>query len=242
MKKKTQAPAAIALGAGQVDTAPAKAPPATEGPSKLPEDLLGKAPERPPAVAKEVGKARVRLGASMNAAAVVSVFAGKEDEIEFSCLVRALSDGVREVWSGDMRQPEAMLYGQAHALQAIFMNLSRTAARSTHMDTKDRYLRMALKAQNQCRMTLETLATIKNPPVVFTRQANINNGGQQQVNNGVPAPAAAPPAASIQAGANGLLGVKLEQWMDAGAQGPAGGDDPHLETVVAVHGAAKRRR
>ena len=33
-------------------------------------------------------------------------------------------------------------------------------------------------------MTLETLATIKNPPAVYARQANINNGGQQQVNNG----------------------------------------------------------
>jgi hypothetical protein len=47
---------------------------------------------------------------------------------------------------------------------------------------------MALKAQNQCRMSLETLATIKKPPVVFARQANINNGGQQQVNNGAALP------------------------------------------------------
>jgi hypothetical protein len=46
-------------------------------------------------------------------------------------------------------------------------------------------MRMAMRAQNQCRMTLETLATIKNPPVVYAKQANINNGGQQQVNNGV---------------------------------------------------------
>lgn len=39
--------------------------------------------------------------------------------------------------------------------------------------------RMALKAQNQCRMTLETLATIENPPVVFARQANVTTGPQQ---------------------------------------------------------------
>jgi hypothetical protein len=45
------------------------------------------------------------------------------------------------------------------------------------------YLRLALKAQNQCRMTLETLATIKNPPAVFAKQANIAHG-PQQVNNG----------------------------------------------------------
>jgi len=48
-------------------------------------------------------------------------------------------------------------------------------------------------------MTLETLATIKNPPVVFARQANVNNGGQQ-VNNGAAADPA--PAQMAQAGAH----------------------------------------
>jgi hypothetical protein len=33
---------------------------------------------------------------------------------------------------------------------------------------------------------LDRLAAIKNPPAVFLWQANINNGGQQQVNNGAP--------------------------------------------------------
>jgi hypothetical protein len=44
-------------------------------------------------------------------------------------------------------------------------------------------MRVALKAQNQCRMTLETLATVTNPRVVYAKQANIANG-PQQVNNG----------------------------------------------------------
>jgi len=44
------------------------------------------------------------------------------------------------------------------------------------------HMRLALEAQNQCRMTLETLATIKNPPTVFARQANIAHR-PQQVNN-----------------------------------------------------------
>jgi len=53
-------------------------------------------------------------------------------------------------------------------------------------------------------MTLETLATIKNPPVVFARQANINNGGQQQVNNGtVPQEAVKP--------AQALMGARAEK-------------------------------
>jgi hypothetical protein len=46
-------------------------------------------------------------------------------------------------------------------------------------------MRMALKAQAQCRATLETLATIKNPSVVFARQANIAQGPQQANNKGM---------------------------------------------------------
>ena len=40
------------------------------------------------------------------------------------------------------------------------------------------YLRLALKAQSQCRATLETLAAIKNPPVIFAKQANVTTGPQ----------------------------------------------------------------
>ena len=46
------------------------------------------------------------------------------------------------------------------------------------------FLRLAFKAQAQCRQTLETLSTIKNPPVIFAKQANISNG-HQQINNGI---------------------------------------------------------
>jgi hypothetical protein len=45
-------------------------------------------------------------------------------------------------------------------------------------------MRLALKAQSQCRATLEALANIKNPPVVIARQANFA-AGPQQVNNSV---------------------------------------------------------
>jgi len=48
---------------------------------------------------------------------------------------------------------------------------------------------MALKAQGQCRTTLETLAAIKNPPVLFAKRANIAHG-PQHVNNGTPLTAA----------------------------------------------------
>ena len=89
--------------------------------------------------------------------------------------------------SGDMTRPEAMLINQATALQSLFTGLVEKALNQDHMPHLDGLMRMALRAQNQCRATLETLATIKSPPMIFAKQANINHGNQQ-VNNGIPAP------------------------------------------------------
>ena len=94
-------------------------------------------------------------------------------------------------------------------------------------------------------MTLETLATIKNPPVVFARQANINNGGQQQVNNAtVPAGETTTPAgahaANSSIGQTELLEASNGQRLDTRATGAASGADPHLEAVGAINRPAYR--
>jgi hypothetical protein len=62
------------------------------------------------------------------------------------------------------------------------MNFAWRALAQTYQANLEAFFGMGLKAQNQCRMTL---ATIKNPPVVYAPQANIRNGGQQQVNNSI---------------------------------------------------------
>ena len=78
---------------------------------------------------------------------------------------------------------------QATALQSLFARLTEKAFCEAHLPQFDGFMRMALRAQNQCRATLETLAALKNPPLVFAKQANIAHGNQQ-VNNGIPKPAA----------------------------------------------------
>jgi len=86
-----------------------------------------------------------------------------------------------------MSSVEAMLYGQAMTLQTMFTSLVRQAASETGLKQYQAKLTFALKAQAQCRSTLEALAEIKNPrPVSFVKQANIANG-PQQVNNGAAA-------------------------------------------------------
>ena len=104
--------------------------------------------------------------------------------------VMALSDvlveQVASVKNGDMHRPEAMLLSQAHTLDALFNSLAQKAFVQTHMPHYETFLRLAFKAQSQCRSTLQTLSDIKNPSVVYAKQANISNG-HQQINNGLPA-------------------------------------------------------
>ena len=109
-----------------------------------------------------------------------------ESQSDVSSLMSELFVQVGIVKSGDMGRPEAMLLAQAHTLDALFNNLARRAKNQQYLNQFETYLRLAFKAQSQCRATLETLAALKNPPVVFAKQANISNG-HQQINNGVPA-------------------------------------------------------
>ena len=92
---------------------------------------------------------------------------------------------------------------------------------------------MALRAQSQCRATLETLAAIKNPAVVFAKQANVTTE-PQQINNAV---AAASPAREIETGQTQLLGATVGERVDAGTAGATSGGDPVLEAVGTVNRA-----
>jgi hypothetical protein len=113
-----------------------------------------------------------------------------EPDIDINAILDKLSTQIDKVNAGDMKRPEAMLLMQAHTLDGLFNNLARKAQIQTLMPHFESFLRLALKAQSQCRSTLETLATIKNPPVIYAKQANISNG-HQQINNGTPPPSQA---------------------------------------------------
>ena len=129
--------------------------------------------------------ADLALEPSFSAATVALAYLGQPGgELGVTGLIEALKVSIDDISAGDMSRVEAMLIAQAHAMQAIFVNLAGRGARVEWPEHRESLLRMAFRAQNQCRMTLETLATVKNPPVVFARQANIANG-PQQINNGV---------------------------------------------------------
>jgi hypothetical protein len=124
-------------------------------------------------------------GLASNASIAIRFNTHEMGEVSLTDLVASLRDQGDALSGGDFAGSVRMLSAQAVALNAMFSELARRAALNmgAHLGAMESYMRLALKAQSQSRATVETLAAIMSPPVVFARQANINNGGQQQVNN-----------------------------------------------------------
>jgi hypothetical protein len=135
---------------------------------------------------------------------------------EVTALACEIAKQIGEVNNGNMKRPEAMLLAQAHTLDELFNNLARRAHRQEGIAMIDPYLRLALKAQAQCRATLETLSNIKNPPIVYAKQANFANG-HQQVNNGV----SPSHTGKTENQPNKLLTELPDETLDAGRTGAA---------------------
>lgn len=201
-------------------------------------DEPGSAPPR-----RRSGKVLAKPGV-MNTL-VMSQYAHCLGELDIAGLMKALIEETTKVRNGDLSYVEAMLIAQATTLQTVFASLLLKASSQDQLKHWECYMRMGLKAQNQCRMTLETLAAIKNPPVIFARQANITNG-PQQVNNSMAAEAYEPPARA-PAGNFSILKTELleasdEQRVDPRTARKAVGVDTKVEALGEVDRSAKRRR
>lgn len=158
--------------------------------------------------------------------------------VDIGALVNDLRDQCGKAHGGDLARAEAMLVAQAHTLDAIFHKLALRADRVNEIPQFEAAMKMAFRAQAQCRATLETLATIKNPPnVAFVKQANIAHG-PQQVNNGTNPPR----AGEIQKQPNELLEHDHGQRLDCETTGAAGRGNPTLATVDTIHRPHDGRR
>ena len=105
----------------------------------------------------------------------------------------ALEQMIAVVRGGDMRDLEAMLVGQAFALQTMFVDCATRARAQSSREASGTLMQAAMKAQAQCRATVQTIGELKNPrQVAFIRQqTNVATaGGQQQVNNATATPSA----------------------------------------------------
>ena len=150
------------------------------------------------------------------------------------------------VGAGNMEAAERMLMSQALALQAVATNLFLRASAIEDVKILQPVMQLALKAQSNCRMTLETLNEFKNPrSVAFVQQTNVAHG-PQQVNNElkpVPAPKRARGKSQPNSKTNELLEAgNGSTHLDTRTAPAAAGSNRALETVGAINRPAKPRR
>ena len=201
---------------------------------------------REPDEDEAVALARTVLRPTVQAAVTLREYGkgfGSKD-LDISGLIDALTAQTNASVDGDLGRAEAMLTAQAHTLDAIFNNLARRAALNMgeYMQACDTYLKLALRAQSQCRATWEALATIKNPPIVgYVRQANIAHG-HQQVNNAPGTEGNAPRARENRKPQSKLLEEKDGERLDIRTTSPAGRADPAMATMGEVDRAEDRCR
>lgn len=105
-------------------------------------------------------------------------------DVDVLAITENLNKSVEMVHDGDLKELEAMLVGQAKALQVMFASLARRASAQQYLKYYSTYMNLALKTQSQSRATIQAIVELKYPrQVVVTQQANFS-AGHQQVNNG----------------------------------------------------------
>jgi hypothetical protein len=159
-------------------------------------------------------------------------------QLNVNALVAELALQVEAVSAGKLDRAETMLLAQAQTLDGLFHALVGKAIGEERLLQYETHMRLAMKAQSQCRTTLEALAEIKNPrSVAFVKQANI--AANQQVNNG--------DNVTVRAGArtqeneippNKLLTETSYETLDAGRTLTTSGVNSPMEAVGAINGAA----
>nr|WP_315486794.1 hypothetical protein [uncultured Undibacterium sp.] len=190
-------------------------------------------------------KSRERLMAEVslsseviNAKTTKSFSKGACGEIDLTETVGVMRERTKQVNDGSLSELENTLTAQATTLNVIFNAMAQRAALNMgeHMSACETYLRMALKAQAQCRATIETLAEVKYPKAAtFVRQQNV--AYQQQVNNGENRSGNLSSSTHAHAHekstnqSNELLEVQHGERLDTRTEIKAGGNDQNMETV-----------
>jgi hypothetical protein len=207
---------------------------------KKPDVMVSSVPGEP----QERTIARALLSPSVQAAFTVKTLEKSDRDIEG--LIGELDAQINAVNSGDMKRAEAILVAQAHTLNQLSNNLTRQALMQEYLPQYEVHLKLALKTQSQARATLETLAALKNPPVVYARQANVSTG-PQQINNGLgvgqndPRGHTYPHAGDFESAQNQLSEGNRELLPDTGTSAPASRANPALETLGEIDRAEVSR-
>jgi hypothetical protein len=177
--------------------------------------------------------AQTYLKPSVLAAKSIKDYYKDADQMNINALIEELLVQTKDVNNGDLHRPEAMLIAQAHTLDSLFHEMIKRFRLTSDKNflVSEKYMRLALKAQSQCRTTLEALAEIKNPKPYIQN----NKAQYQQVNNGITEPRAHEKKLKTP---NELLEDKTheQEWLDTGTPETTSRNDKKLETLEAQHG------
>jgi len=181
--------------------------------------------------------AQTYLRPSVLSAVTIKEYYQNDDDLKIYALIDELSKQIDRVNKGDMGRPEAMLMAQAHTLDSLFVELVNRSRLNMgeYFNAADKYMRLALKAQSQCRTTLETLSEIKNPKPYIQN----NRAQYQQVNNGTHPDSHKDPRAGNSKSTNELLEDQTNdpKRMDPGTPQKTSRIDQTLAAMEAQHRA-----
>lgn len=207
-------------------------------------DLAGKTPEEERQELLKKAAAVVAMSPMMKAAQTVRAFSkGLVGEVDPGSASKAMEAKIEQLTSNNSADLDNTLAAQAIALDAIFNDLAARAAVNlgAYPAATETYLRLALKAQAQCRCTLQAIAEVKNPrPIAVLQQTNIANGPQQVI--GATAGRRMLPERGAENRTNKLLEAEHVERLDTGAARAPITPHTHLAAVGTLHGAKERRR
>ena len=199
---------------------------------------------------RNMTRSELALESSVNAATVIDGYQKNLNgpEVDIVKVIEGLRDTCRTVKAGDLSDLEAMLIGQAKALETMFTSLVRRSQGQDQLKHYVTFLTLGLKVQAQSRATIQAVVDLKYPrQISFVKQANISHG-HQQVNNALKYNT--PINADSRAEENQASHNKVIEdedpshectQLDARATSTAGRSYQTVETVGAVNGTDKRR-
>lgn len=133
---------------------------------------------------RDVLLAKVALAPGARHAATASNFAASlfsdKHQTPIMASTAALAEKMAAARDGDKAMPSDILSAQAVVLDTMFTELARRSAANMgqYIDAADRYMRLALKAQANCRATLEALGKLHQPREQTVKHVHVNEGGQ----------------------------------------------------------------
>lgn len=129
--------------------------------------------------------ARKLLQPTLKNASAASAFTGKMmgNDLELPGIgdyADHVHKAARDAAAGDLAMASKILAAQAITLDSMFAELARRTALNMgeYINAAERYGRLALKAQSNCRATLEALAKLHQPREQTVRHVHVNEGGQ----------------------------------------------------------------